>query len=326
MPDRTAPYVFVSYAHDSPRHWDHVREFTHYLCARHGVDAHLDQWDDHWRVDWSAWALDHLTRADFILVIASPDYKRRAEGAAPPDEGRGSQFEAMIIRDNLTKDMRRETKRILPVVLPGGSVEDIPTFLAPYSTTRFEISEFTDAGVSGLLAAMTGRSRHPRPELGEWLDGAANIQVQVPLAVGLPWTVYSHSVRPGSAMINGVHYDDSIVLRPATPTVETISFVEVELDGRYERMTAVVGVLDDARETFQVGHFRVCLDGRPQAEQRAALGKPRPIDLSVGGARKIRLEMYRPASVTASAPAWTQTAGGRSWSQPELAWGNPMLS
>src|SRR5262245_18467776 len=98
----TAPRVFISYAHDSLEHKDLVRRFATFLRTEVGADVRLDQWYDGHRLDWAAWAGEHLQSAAFILVIASPAYRRRAEGQARPDEGRGSQYEAAIIRNNLT--------------------------------------------------------------------------------------------------------------------------------------------------------------------------------------------------------------------------------
>jgi len=59
-------------------------------------------------------------------VIGSAAYKRRAEGRTAPDEGRGVQFEARLIRDAVYRD-QRALDRFVPVVLPGGSAADIPT-------------------------------------------------------------------------------------------------------------------------------------------------------------------------------------------------------
>lgn len=325
MSDRAAPRVFISYAHDSPEHKDLVRRFATYLRGHVGLDARLDQWDDGPRRDWSVWAIDQLTKADFIVVVASPGYKRRADGVAPPDEGRGSQFEAAIIRDNLTRNLLRETERVLPVVLPGRSLDEIPTFLNAHSTTRFHVDEFTEAGVAELLAAITGHGQYPMPERGQWRgDGPAEHQ-RVHLANGLRWLDSSSEVRAGSARIGGMDYDHSIVLRPTSVTAEAGGFVEVDLGGAYQRMTSVVGVLDDATEVFQVGHFRVCLDGTPQPETKVSLDNPSSIEVDVSGTLRLRLEMYRPGAVKPALLAGVLATGGRSGRLPELAWGNPTL-
>ncbi|WP_181771599.1 SEFIR domain-containing protein [Amycolatopsis pittospori] len=309
MADNEAPKVFVTYAHDSPEHKDRVRRFAEFLHGQIGLDVHLDQWDDHDRRDWSSWALDHLDTANFVVVIASPDYKRRAEGKVAHDEGRGSQFEAARIRDRMTDNLGREIKRILPVVFPQQSVEDIPNFLNPYSTTRYPVETFTEEGVADLLTAITGRARHQRPERGEWRGGAAGgYQPRRTPVTRLDWQACSSLLRAEGARIGGVHYADSIVLKAP----ERLGFVEVDLGMAYRRLTAVVGVLDDADETFQVGHFRFLLDGKPSPETKVGMGKPARIEVDVSGVLKLRLEMYRPG-----------TTDHRWW--PELAWADPTL-
>ncbi|WP_410649723.1 SEFIR domain-containing protein [Amycolatopsis sp. cmx-4-54] len=304
------PHVFVTYAHDSPEHKERVRLFAEFLHGRIGLEVHLDQWDDAERRDWSLWALDHLDTADFVVVIASPDYKRRAEGRAAFDEGRGSQFEAARIRDRMTRNLGGEIKRILPVVFSGQSVDDIPNFLNPHSTTRYPVEVFTEEGVEDLLTAITGRARHQRPERGRWRGGAlcGAGPGRTSLATGLEWRACSSGVRTEGARIGDVHYSDSIVLRAA----ERLAFVEVGLGMTYRRLTAVAGVLDDAAEPFQVGHFRVLLDGRPSPEVKVALGKPAEIDLDVTGVLTLRLEFHRPGTTESR---WL----------PELAWGDPAV-
>lgn len=324
MSDREVPRVFVTYAHDTPEHKALVEKFATFLRGVIGLDVHLDSWYDNVRRDWSLWATEHLTEADFILVIASAEYKRRADGTAMPHEGRGSQFEAAIIRDNLTRDLRRETERVLPVVLPGRSVDEIPTFLNGHSTTRYHVSEFTEAGVAELLAAITGQGQYPMPRRGVWRGGER--EPQPVLADALPWTCTSQGVRRGPASIGDVEYEHSIVLRPTTPAATGPGFVELDLGGHYQRFTAVAGVLDDARDPFQVGRFRVVLDGRPRSEHEVAAGKPAAIDVDITGARLLRLEMSRPgvaASPFGSAAVVITRRRGR---PPELALGDPTVT
>ena len=205
-----------------------------------------------------------LTEADFVLVIASPEYRRRADGAAGPDEGRGAQFEAAIIRNNLTRNLREQTERVLPVVLPGRSVEDIPTFLNAHSTTTFHVRDFTEEGVRDLLTAITGHGRHPMPERGRWLGGAAAVpERRETLLTGLPWSAYSSDLRPGSARIDGVNYDDSIVLRKTSVTWTT--YVVIDLGGAYQRLTSVVGACPTTPpRCSRSAPFRVYLDDSPR--------------------------------------------------------------
>jgi len=318
------PRVFFSYSHDSEDHKDQVRRFATFLRSRIGLEVVLDQWDDNHRIDWSLWATRNITAADFVVAVASPLYRARADGDAPPDEGRGAQFESALLRNKMTKDIEDGTRRILPVVLPGGSIDDIPAFLNRDSMTRYEIGEISDEGVAELRAAITGRGTHPVPPRGRWLGGSA--EPQPILASDLPWTCASQGVRRGSASIGDVRYEHSILLRPAASATAGTGFVELDLGGHYQRFSTVAGVLDEAADRFQVGRVRVLLDGRPRSEHDVAVGKPAAIDLDVTGALKLRLEMSRPgvaASPFGSAAVVVTRRRGR---PPELAFGDPTVS
>lgn len=80
--------VFISYAHDDREHEERVRGLWVFLRA-YGVDARLDLAAAQDRVDWAEWMTREVRDADRVLVVASPAYKRRAEGDAGPGEGRG---------------------------------------------------------------------------------------------------------------------------------------------------------------------------------------------------------------------------------------------
>lgn len=311
------PRVFVSYAHDSPDHKAQVDRFATFLKQRIRLDVHWDQQADGPRIDWSLWATGQLT-ADFVIVVASPAYKRRAEGTESPGVGHGSKFEAARIRDRLTKDIDGETARILPVVLPGGSVDDIPDWLNPHSTTRFEIDEISSEGLAPLLAAINGHNPN-RPHAPMPCQGGP-----VRVANGMPWRSHGSGVRVGSASIGGVRYDDSIVLRP--PSADPHGFVEIDLDGAYERMRSAVGVLDDAVEPFQVGLFRVLVDGQVRAERTVTLGRAAETEANLTGARILRLEMSRPGAGVTPMASRTWPDDHRPGRPPELAWGDPTVS
>jgi hypothetical protein len=82
-----APRVFVSHAHDDEEHEDRVRRLWHLLRAN-GTDARLDLPAAEERQDWTEWMTRQVRDADRVLVVASPEYRRRAEGDAEPGEGR----------------------------------------------------------------------------------------------------------------------------------------------------------------------------------------------------------------------------------------------
>jgi TIR domain-containing protein len=70
--------VFISYAHDDAEHEDRVREFWTFLRA-HGIDARLDKPAAERRQDWPLWMQREVREARFVLVVASPAYRERAE-------------------------------------------------------------------------------------------------------------------------------------------------------------------------------------------------------------------------------------------------------
>ena len=157
--------VFISYAHDDLGHENLVLEFWKFLRAN-GIDAQLDVPAAGQRVDWAQWMTREIRDADHILVIASPEYKRRAEGDAGPGEGRGVQWEARLLRDMFYAEQDAGLRRILPVVLPGGSAADIPLWLAPLSATHYEVSEYTVPGGEELLRVLTSQPAETIPPIG----------------------------------------------------------------------------------------------------------------------------------------------------------------
>lgn len=337
------PRVFVSYSHDSKQHKELVREFATFLRAEIGADVHLDRWYDAEKRDWSLWAIEQLSRADFVLAIASPDYKRRAEGFERPDRGRGAQFESAMLRDAITRNIVGETRRILPVVLPGRSIDEIPVFLLPHSTTHFVIDEFTPAGVANLIAAFTGRGEHPMPARGQWIGsphtGPAPTSVSTPTApISVPvrrkarlLTTVLEPVRRGpdlrfdSADLDAEHYGNSIIHRCPVFCGDPRSPIEYNLGRRYREFEAVVGILDDAVDVNQTGHFQVFLDNEPRQQVRATYGEPIRIHYDVSRVLRLRLVAYRPDTIGRPMLAGVAAAVGKPRRLPELAWGDPTL-
>ncbi|HUZ54305.1 MAG TPA: CHAT domain-containing protein, partial [Streptosporangiaceae bacterium] len=157
--------VFISYAHDDPAHEERVREFWLFL-HRNGIDAHADLTAQEQRQDWTQWMTREIRSARHVLVIASPQYRRRAEGDAAPDEGRGVQWEAGIVQELIYADQQAALQRVLPVVLPGCSADDFPQWLRPASTTHYVVSDYTVGGAERLLRLLTGQPWETDPDTG----------------------------------------------------------------------------------------------------------------------------------------------------------------
>jgi hypothetical protein len=164
-PDESPVRVFVSYAHEDPAHVDDVLRLSDLLRAN-GIDAVLDLPAAGLRRDWSLWMLHQVRKSDFVLIIASPEYRRRSEGDAPPDEGRGVQWEAALIRDEYYADRSAAERRVLPVLLPGRTKDDIPAWLGRMSSTSYPVTAFTLDGAEELIRVLTGQPRVTAAPLG----------------------------------------------------------------------------------------------------------------------------------------------------------------
>lgn len=162
---RTPVRVFISYAHEDDAHKDDVSRLS-VLLRTNGIDAVLDLPAADRRRDWALWMLRQVRESDFVLIIASPEYRRRSEGDAPPGEGRGVQWEAALIRDEYYADRSAAERRFLPVLLPGRTTDDIPAWLGRVSSTSYPVTAFTLDGAEELIRVLTGQPRVTAAPLG----------------------------------------------------------------------------------------------------------------------------------------------------------------
>jgi hypothetical protein len=185
------PTVFLSYAHDDASHIAAVMNLASFLESQ-GIAVELDHWHDHRRQDWYAWMLHTIEHADFVLVVASPQYRAVGDGSGAGREHRGVQAETAILRDRLYEDRKTWMGRVLPVVLPGRSVDELPRFTQPHSGSHFVIDTIAadDEGVEKLLRVLTGQPKFARPPRGQVpalprVTGAAHVRIRRVLD-GLP--------------------------------------------------------------------------------------------------------------------------------------------
>lgn len=157
--------VFISYAHASAEHVQAVRQLWLFLRSQ-GVDAKLDMSAAERPRDWALWILEQVRKADYVLVVASAAYRRRAEGLATPAESRGVPYEAALIREAMYADPAAARRKYLPVLLADGRVEDIPAFLGPTSATHYRVGGPTAAEMGPLLRLLTGAPESAEPDLG----------------------------------------------------------------------------------------------------------------------------------------------------------------
>ena len=163
------PNVFISYSQDSVHHKSQVEALAE-LLTESGVHAEIDSWQGPDRTNWGILTDTWLINCDFVIVVASPQYKLAAQGQLPSTQNRGAQSEAGMIREMFYRDRNTWIRKILPVVLPEHTVDEIPDFLLPHSVDHYIIPELTPTGIEDLLRTIHRRPRHLRPPLGDIPD------------------------------------------------------------------------------------------------------------------------------------------------------------
>jgi hypothetical protein len=153
------PRVFVSYAHDSDEHKKAVKALCD-LLKDAGVTVVVDQDEPHdVRRDWHDWMTTGIYRGDYVIVVASAAY--RSVGLSELDDRThsGVQAEYRFLMSMLRESRSTWLPRILPVVLPGHAVSEIPAGLQPYDADHYIVPSLTADDVAGLLRTIN----HGRP-------------------------------------------------------------------------------------------------------------------------------------------------------------------
>jgi hypothetical protein len=140
MPESVPPVrVFISYSHDSLEHQDRVLALADRLRAN-GVDASIDQYEQAPQESWPAWCETEIDKADFVTMVCTETYLRRMNRREQPGLGHGVLWEANLIRQHLY-DAGTVSNKFVPVLLAGGSTENIPAVVRGRSFYRADTPE-----------------------------------------------------------------------------------------------------------------------------------------------------------------------------------------
>ncbi len=154
------PKVFISYSHDSPVHSERVWLLADRLRGD-GVDCMIDQYHPAPVEGWPRWMDREVEEADFVLIVCTPIYYRRARGEERPGVGHGVTFESVLIVQDLY-DAGMQNERFIPILFEDLDPQQILRPLRAY--TRYRVD--TEEGYDGLLRHLTGQPRIVKPELG----------------------------------------------------------------------------------------------------------------------------------------------------------------
>lgn len=159
--DPAAPTVFISYSHDSPEHKDRVLALSNRLRAD-GVDATIDQYEVSPPEGWPVWMERQVRESDFVLIICTETYLKRAERREDPGKGHGAIWESVLTYQQIY-DAGSKNEKFIPVLLEGSDRCHIPVPLR--SATSYDCS--TDDGYWELYARLTDQHGKTKPQLGK---------------------------------------------------------------------------------------------------------------------------------------------------------------
>jgi tetratricopeptide (TPR) repeat protein len=128
----SAPRVFLSYSHDSSQHKADVLALARRL-QDDGCAVVIDHDELFPPKGWTVWMQEQIEQADFVLVICTEAYRRRAEGKEDPPHGAGASWEGAIIRLELYQSNGRNDRRFIPVVMHAEDRDHRPKFIQDYS-------------------------------------------------------------------------------------------------------------------------------------------------------------------------------------------------
>jgi hypothetical protein len=138
---------------------------------------------------------------------------------------------------------------------------------------------------------------------------------------------FTNDLSSGSVTINGTTYHKSLIYDCShSACAEGKASVEYDLAKRYKNLDVVAGVLEDAAESRQVGHFEVYVDGNRRVQVDVTLRQPEPLHLDVTNVGRLRLVAYREGTVTDPVKVTQNQTNGVSNKLPSLAWGDPKVS
>ncbi|MEK7995788.1 MAG: tetratricopeptide repeat protein, partial [Planctomycetota bacterium] len=159
-----APKVFISYSHNSPAHEAKVLALANRLRGD-GIDAVLDQYESFPPRGWIQWMKRQVRGAQFVLVVCTETYRRRADGDEKAGVGLGATYESQLIQQ-LLYDAGGVNERFVPVLLGESDRQHIPLELRRY--TYFPLH--TEVGYEGLYRLLTNQTKVEKPILGRALS------------------------------------------------------------------------------------------------------------------------------------------------------------
>ncbi len=155
------PRVLLSYSHDSPEHEARVLALSDRL-RDDGIDAILDQYETFPKQGWIQWMNQQLEHAQFVLVVWTETYLRRAKGEEEAGVGLGATHESNLVQQLLYNSGGLNDK-FIPVVFTADDRAHIHLTMQRYTFFRLT----SDAGYEALYRHLTSQPKVIKKELGK---------------------------------------------------------------------------------------------------------------------------------------------------------------
>lgn len=152
--------VFISYCHDSKKHERRILAFADRL-RRDGLDCQIDQYVQSPRSGWPLWMEQQIRNSDYVIVVCTESYDRRARGDALAGQGKGVRFETFLTYQDIYENDSKNDK-FVPVVFDQNDLKYIPRPLRSFQ--YYEVDK--DDGYEALYRKLTGQPLVVRPKLG----------------------------------------------------------------------------------------------------------------------------------------------------------------
>ena len=149
------PTVFISYSWDDDNH----KEWARALAARmraDGIDVKLDQWETVPGDQLPRFLETSIRENDFILIICTPNYKRKSDNR----EG-GVGYEGDIIAAEVLTTGNH--KKFIPILRRGSWKESAPSSLLGKFYINLSGDPYSQKGYDDLLATIYGRNEKAPP-------------------------------------------------------------------------------------------------------------------------------------------------------------------
>lgn len=157
---KRAPRVFISYSWDNEEHRLWVLALADRL-VRDGIDVLLDRYEMKAGRNLFAFIEHAITTSDYIIVVLTPEYKRKSEAR---NATAGAEYS--IISLGMYHNIAQQ-ERVIPVLRSGNPADSIPYFMQQFIYSDLSGSESIEAGYEALLRALHNAPEYLKPEIGQ---------------------------------------------------------------------------------------------------------------------------------------------------------------